>query len=162
MEISRPKAGSINPHEDNNSFFFLFRMLPICRRETLIEKAKKDIPSFDTAKATAEVDKFLMDPEMLDLYIRFGKEVEKDPNFKVPEPPGEQEGLFSLRNIVILYLAFVVFSNGPDLLRGYIADQEVAGTWSATGIAFIDNWVEATSAEAVAQAMARAAKEATN
>jgi hypothetical protein len=98
-----------------------------------------------------------MDAEMLDLYIRFGKEVEKDPNFKVPDPPGENEGLFSVRNIAIAYGSFLLVSRGPDLLRGYIADQQVAGTWQPTGLSFLDAWVDDTSAAAMAEALARAA-----
>jgi hypothetical protein len=125
-------------------------------REALIAKTKADIPSLTVVQATAEADKFLMDAEMLDLYIRFGKEVEKDPNFKVPDAPDDSGGLFSVRNIAIAYGSFLVASKGPDLLRGYIADQQVAGTWHPTGLSFVDGWVDETSATAVAAALARA------
>jgi hypothetical protein len=41
-------------------------------------------------------------------------------------------------------------------LRGYIADQQVAGTWQPTGLSFLDAWVDDTSAAAMAEALARA------
>lgn len=98
-----------------------------------------------------------MDAEMLDLYIRYQKEVEKDPDFKLPDPPKDDDGLFSLRNIAIAYVSFLSITKGPDIFRGYIADQQVTGTYQPTGIPFIDAWVDKTSPEAIAEALTRAA-----
>jgi hypothetical protein len=103
-----------------------------------------DIPAFDRAKAEQEVDKFLMDYEMANLYIQYGKEIEKDPDFVVPDT-NEEEGLFSFRTVVIVYLCYVAVTTIPDMVRQYIAEQEAAGTWSPTNIAFIDDWIASTS-----------------
>lgn len=117
-----------------------------------------DIPSFDRSKAEAEVDKFLMDCEMVNLYIQYGKEVEKDPDFVVPDN-NEEEGLFSLRNVVIGYLGYVVATSVPEIVRRYVAEQEVAGRWSPTNVGFFDDWIERTSPEATARVL-KAAGEA--
>ncbi len=45
-------------------------------RAELIEKTLADVPKFDGATAETEVDKFLIDSEMVNLYIRYQKEVE--------------------------------------------------------------------------------------
>jgi hypothetical protein len=82
-----------------------------------------DIPAFDRAKAEQEVDKFLMDYEMANLYIQYGKEIEKDPDFVVPDT-NEEEGLFSFRTVVIVYLCYVAVTTIPDMVRQYIAEQE--------------------------------------
>lgn len=113
-------------------------------REDLIVKTMTDIPAFDRAKAEQEVDKFLMDYEMANLYIQYGKEIEKDPDFVVPDN-NQEEGLFSFRTVVILYLCYVAATTIPDMVRQYIAEQEAAGTWSPTNIAFIDDWIASTS-----------------
>lgn len=129
-------------------------------REDLVSKTMSDIPSFDRTKAEEAVDKFLLDPEMLNIYIQYGKEVERDPNFKVPDAPKDDDGLFSFRNVVILYILFIAATTLPDLFRDYVADQQIAGTWSATGLGFLDNWIDETTPAATAAALERAAKAA--
>lgn len=119
-----------------------------------------DIPSLDRPKAEVEVDKFLLDAEMLNIYIQYGKEIERDPNFKVPEAKNSEDGLFSFRNLVIVYIIFIASTTLPNLLREYVADQEVAGTWTATGIGFLDKWIDDTSPAATAAALERGAKAA--
>lgn len=121
-------------------------------RQELIEKTLTDIPKFDRETAEKEVDKFLMDAEMVNMYIRYQKEVEKDPNFTVPNVEKENE-LFSLRNILLLYVAYVAATSGPEALRNFVADQELAGTWHDTGIAALDQWLhDTTSAGALTRA----------
>jgi hypothetical protein len=128
-------------------------------REDLISKTMTDIPSFSREKAEMEVDKFLMDCEMVNLYIQFGKEVEKNPDFVVPETQ-EENGLFSVRNIVFGYLAYVTATSIPQVIRRYVAEQEVAGTWKPTNVAFFDDWIDKSSAEATARVIQKAAEKA--
>lgn len=147
---------------------FLFRRsyafaLPclINSREDLIAKTLTDIPSFDRLQAKAEVDKFLMDYDMLNLYIQYGKELEKNPNFVVPaDKDFQDDGLFSFRNIVGAYIAYVIATTIPNVFRGYVAKQEVAGQWTPTNIQFLDDWIERTSPEATARVLQRAANAA--
>jgi len=105
------------------------------------------------------VDKFLMDAEMVDLYIRFGKELEKNPDFVVPETE-VKEGLFSLRTVLLCYIGYIGFGIVSKVFRNFVADQEIAGTWQGTNIGFIDDWIQNTSAEATAEALKRAAEAA--
>lgn len=98
-----------------------------------------------------------MDAEMIDLYIRFGKELEKDPDFVVPDTEPKEEGLFSLRTVLLAYIGYIGFGIVSKLFRNYVADQEIAGTWEGTKIGFIDEWIQNTSSEATQQALQRAA-----
>lgn len=126
-------------------------------RGDLVEKTMKDLPKLDRSLAENEVDKFLMDAEMIDLYIRFQKELEKNPDFVIPEAEQQEEGLFSIRTVLIGYIAYIGFGVVSKVFRGYVADQEIAGTWQDTNIGFIDDWIQKTSPGATQQALQRAA-----
>jgi len=136
------------------------------RREDLIEKALQDIPTFDRATAEAEIDKFLLDAEMLDLYIRFQKAVEEDPEFSVPEErkPGPFEQILSFQNIVLLYAGYFFFVAARDKFRRYVAEQESLGEWKGTNIQFIDDWIDKTrdAANAALEATSEAATSSTD
>ena len=131
-----------------------------CSREDLIQKTLTDLPKLDRPQAETKVDKFLLDAEMIDLYIRFGKELEKDPNFVVPETVEPDEGLFSFRTVIIAYIGYIGFGIVKNVFRGYVANQEIAGTWQGTNIGFIDDWIQQTSPAATQQALQRAAEAA--
>lgn len=118
----------------------------------MIQKTLDDISAFNGEKAASEVDKFLMDGEMVNLYIQFQKEKEKDPDFVVPGAEEEEE-LFSFRNLVFAYIAYVVFfKSGPVAFRNWVAQQEAAGTWHGSGIQAIDDWLANTPAVPVPDA----------
>ena len=104
-----------------------------------------DIPSFTRAKAETEVDKFLLDAEMINVYINFGKKLEEDPDFKVPDSAEEDSGLFSFRNIIALYIGYVALTSTPQYFRRWVASQEAAGTWHGTNIPLIDEWIRNTT-----------------
>merc|ERR1712176_241561 len=74
-------------------------------REDLISKAMDDIKSFDRKKAEDEIDKFMLDSEMVALFIEYKKRKEENPNLVIPPEP--TEGLFSFRNIVGAYLVYL-------------------------------------------------------
>lgn len=126
-------------------------------REDLITKTLADIPAFDRSQAEAEIDKFLMDAEMMNMYIQYGKEVERDPNFVVPDNE-EDEGLFSVKNVVFAYGGYVAVTALPTIFRRYVAEQEIAGLWKPTNIQFLDDWIEKTSPEATARVLQKAAE----
>jgi hypothetical protein len=126
----------------------------------LIQKTLTDLPKLDRPQAEAKVDQFLLDSEMIDLYIRFGKELEKNPDFVVPESAEPEEGLFSFRTVIIMYIGYIGFGIVKNVFRGYVADQEIAGTWQGTNIGFLDDWIQQTSPAATQQALQRAAEAA--
>lgn len=129
-------------------------------REDLIAKTMSDVQTFDRATAEKEVDKFLMDAEMVNLYIQFQKKLEEDPDFAVPAE--KEEGFFSFRTLVFGYLGYVILTSVPAYFRKYVAEQEAAGTWQGTNIPLVDEWIEKTrpAVEAAQQAAAEAAQSA--
>jgi hypothetical protein len=46
------------------------------------------------------------------------------------------------------------------VIRRYVAEQEVAGTWKPTNVAFFDDWIDKTSAEATARVIQKAVEKA--
>lgn len=124
-------------------FVCLTNFVVVTRREDLVQKTMRDISSFSREKAEKEVDKFLLDAEMANLYIQFMKKKEEDPDFEVPA--AEEEGFFSFRTLIYGYLGFVAFTTIPAVFRNWVAAQEVAGTWHGTNIQAIDNWIQNTA-----------------
>eukprot|EP00579_Thalassiosira_antarctica_P001841 CAMPEP_0201871672 /NCGR_PEP_ID=MMETSP0902-20130614/4545_1 /ASSEMBLY_ACC=CAM_ASM_000551 /TAXON_ID=420261 /ORGANISM="Thalassiosira antarctica, Strain CCMP982" /LENGTH=165 /DNA_ID=CAMNT_0048397729 /DNA_START=311 /DNA_END=808 /DNA_ORIENTATION=- len=51
-------------------------------RDDLIAKFQTDIPSFSLTEATTAADNFLMDGEMLDMYIKWSERKMEDPNWE--------------------------------------------------------------------------------
>ena len=100
-----------------------------------------DIPDFDQAKAEAEVHKFLLDAEALEIMMEFRRRKIADPDFVVPGGEEQEEGLFSVRNLVYLYLAYVAYNAIPKFLGGYVADKMGEGTWTGTGNEKLDEWL---------------------
>lgn len=107
----------------------------------MIDRTMQDIPSLDRAQAEAEVDKFLMDAECLRIYIEFNKRKAEDPDFAL-ESKEEEEGAFSFRNFVFVYLAYVAYTSVPPMFRRWVEGKEAAGEWNGSGIKFIDDWLE--------------------
>ena len=122
----------------------------------MIEKTLKDVDTFDRVKAEEEVAKFMLDAEMVNIYIQYQKEIERDPDFVIPSNE-EKEGLFSFRTLVIIYLIYVAYDSLPKLVRNWIYDQQLDGTWSGTGISFIDDWVVDSESQIAAARVAREA-----
>jgi len=58
-------------------------------RDDLVAKFSADIPKFSPSEVEAEVDKFLMDGEMLDVFIKYNQRKAEDPDWEpiyAPEP----------------------------------------------------------------------------
>jgi hypothetical protein len=87
----------------------------------------------------------------------FDREVEKNPDFVVPDTDKDDNGLFSVRNIVVGYLTYVTTTSiAPQMIRRcsrYVAEQEVTGEWKPTNFGFFDDWIERTSPEATARVL---------
>ena len=109
----------------------------------------QDIPSLDRVQAEAEVDKFLLDSECLRIYIEFNKRKAEDPDFALPSE-NQEEGLFSFRTLVFVYLGYVAVTTIPVFFRRWVESKEAAGEWNGSGIPFIDEWLQNTPSVDVA------------
>lgn len=126
----------------------------------------KDISNISREKAEKEVDKFLLDAEMVrvlvlfilmtcpcirfslsirlstqvNMYINFQTKLEEDPEFKVPTSAGEDEGIFSLQSLLYVYLGYVGAERvAPFLARKFVESQ--GDSYSGTHIEFLDAWI---------------------
>lgn len=112
----------------------------------MVEKALSDISKFDRPQAEKEVDKYLMDPEMLNYHIEFKKALADNPNLIQPE---EEEGFFSFRTLVIAYVSYVfgeiVYRK---VLHNYVNLDFIPG-WGPPDIPAGDAIDAATSVDAV-------------
>jgi hypothetical protein len=59
-----------------------------------VKRTMEDVKKFDKAKATAEVEKFMMDAEMINLNIEFEKRCEEVPGFREMVAKGPQTNIF--------------------------------------------------------------------
>ena len=76
-------------------------------RDDLIAKFKEDIPKFSDAEVSAEVDKFLMDGEMLDLWIKYQQRIREDPNWE-PQYAPEEGPVAKVVNFVSQYAIWII------------------------------------------------------
>lgn len=110
----------------------------------------EDIPSLDEETANKEVEKFLLDKEAIGMYIQFQKMREQDPNFVVPSEEERDEGLFSFRNILILYSIYLAYQILPNLFLSWVAKKQETGSWGGTSFPVIDQWIGDQLAEKAA------------
>lgn len=88
-------------------------------REDLITKFQADIPSFSQSEAESEVDKFLMDGEMLDLYIKYSERKREDPNW---EPQYAEQDNSPLTQIVNFASQYAIWIVGGILLKDVVSN----------------------------------------
>jgi hypothetical protein len=121
------------------------------RKEDLIAKTMEDLPQFDRESATKEVEKFMLDQEAINFYIKFEKKKAEDPDFAASVAKGQEEGFFSFRTLLYVYVAYLI---GNILilpqLRNYVAEQQAAGTWQGTNIPLIDDFLSGPAVQASA------------
>jgi hypothetical protein len=92
----------------------------------------------------------------------FDREVEKNPDIVVPDTDKDDNGLFSVRNIVVGYLTYLTTTSiAPQMICRYVAEQENAGDWKPTNIVFFYDWIERTFPEATARVLQQAAEKVT-
>eukprot|EP00571_Detonula_confervacea_P011584 CAMPEP_0172306982 /NCGR_PEP_ID=MMETSP1058-20130122/7932_1 /TAXON_ID=83371 /ORGANISM="Detonula confervacea, Strain CCMP 353" /LENGTH=200 /DNA_ID=CAMNT_0013019037 /DNA_START=151 /DNA_END=753 /DNA_ORIENTATION=+ len=77
-------------------------------RDDLVEKFQTDIPKFSPSEIETEVDKFLMDGEQLDLYIKYSQRKREDPNWE-PQYAPERTPVQKVVGFVSEYGIYVIF-----------------------------------------------------
>ena len=113
----------------------------------MVEKAMADIPAFDRDRAELEVGKYLLDPEAMNYHIEFKKRLAENPDMLEGQ---EEEGLFSFRTFVIIYIAYVfgeiIYKNTPlyDMV-----DLDWIPGWGPKAVESASEAVEAVSDAAV-------------
>lgn len=118
-------------------------------REDMVQKAMDDVDKFDRQKAGDEIDKYMMDAEMVNLYIEYKKRKAENPDMVIP--PEEEEGPFNFRNFLILYIVYVA---GETLYKKYEESQAPVVEGIADAAAAVSAAVDAPAAalESVATA----------
>lgn len=115
-------------------------------REDLISKFQTDIPSLSPTELQTEVDKFLMDGEMLDIYIKYNQRKAEDPDWEPMYAPEDNSPLRKAVDFVSQYGFYVVLGVlAKDIIDGYIKQggggEAAAGGASAGGEVVVDTLV---------------------
>lgn len=99
-------------------------------REDLISKFLADVPAFSRAEAEIEVDKFLLDGEMLDIYIKYNQRKAEDPNWEPMYAPEDNTFTGKVGNFVSQYGVYLIFGL---LVKDIIQEQLKKGGVDAGG-----------------------------
>lgn len=86
-------------------------------REDLVNKFTTDIPKFSPTEISTEVDKFLMDGEMLDLYIKYSERKREDPTWEPQYAEQDNSPLTAIVNFASQYAIWIV---GGILLKDVV------------------------------------------
>ena len=102
--------------------------LPRPSKEDLVAKFQADIPKYARTDAEREVDKFLMDGEMLDLYIKYNQRKKEDPDWE-PQYAAEDDGPFAVvGRIVGTYAVWIIAGILiKDVVTAYMNKRGVGG-----------------------------------
>jgi len=95
-------------------------------REDLITKFQTDIPSFSLTQAAEAADSFLMDGEMLDLYIKYSQRKAEDPNWEPVYAEEDNSPVAQVVNFVSQYAIYIV--------GGILVKDVVTGFMEKNGI----------------------------
>lgn len=79
-------------------------------REDLITKFIVEIPRFSRDEAEKEVDKFLMDGEMLDLYIKYQERKREDPDWEPVYAEQDNSPFAVFSRFISLYGVWILFA----------------------------------------------------
>lgn len=90
-------------------------------REDLINKFQADIPKLSTDRtlAESEVDKFLVDGEMLDLFIKYSQRKREDPTWEPQYAPDDNSPIGKISSFASQYAIWIV---GGILLKDLITN----------------------------------------
>lgn len=107
------------------------------RREDLINKFQSDIPklSADRTLAESEVDKFLLDGEMLDLYIKYSQRKREDPNWEPQYAPEDNSPIGKIASFASQYAIYIV---GAILLKDVVTNFMNKSSW--WGVVSFEHW----------------------
>mmetsp|Transcript_26894 Transcript_26894/g.34510 ORF Transcript_26894/g.34510 Transcript_26894/m.34510 type:complete len:125 (+) Transcript_26894:393-767(+) len=90
-------------------------------REDLISKFQTDIPTLSPTDLQTEVDKFLMDGEMLDIFIKYNQRKAEDPDWEPLYAPENNSPFRKAVDFVSQYGFYVVLGVlAKDIIDGYI------------------------------------------
>jgi len=100
-------------------------------RDDLLAKFRSDMPSLTADSAEAEVDKFLMDGEMLDVMIKYSQRKAEDPDWEPIYQP-EPNAVVKVVNFASQYAVWLV---GGFLLKDVVTNfmAKNAATGAADG-----------------------------
>ena len=103
----------------------------IFSREDLVSKFQTDIPTLSPTDLQTEVDKFLMDGEMLDIFIKYNQRKAEDPDWEPLYAPENNSPFRKAVDFVSQYGFYVVLGVlAKDIIDGYIqkgGDPAAAG-----------------------------------
>lgn len=99
----------------------------LLRREDLVETFLRDNKSFTRERAEMEVDKFLMDGEMITVYINYKKN-EGSMNLR------EEEAKTNPDPLTILLSIYAAWIGGGFVKKTYIDPKFESGEWEPIGI----------------------------
>ena len=96
----------------------------------MIRKFQADIPKLcsDRALAESEVDKFLLDGEMLDMYIKYSKLKREDPNWEPQYATEDNSPIGKIASFVSQYAIWIV--GGillKDLVTNFVSKSDGGG-----------------------------------
>jgi len=115
-------------------------------RDQLIQKFVSDNPKFDEEKATEEVDRFMMDGEMVSKYIEFEKKKADPSNIK-----DEAEATLSDPKTWATYAAWIIGGAGFAAAKNlYIEPKYASGEWEEIKITLPEPFWLQKGAEEVA------------
>jgi len=86
-------------------------------REDLVVKFQNDIPKFTPEEVVVEVDKFLLDGEMLDLMIKYSQRKKEDPEWEPKYAEVDDSPFNAVVNFVSQYAIWIV---GGILLKDVV------------------------------------------
>lgn len=88
-------------------------------KQDLISKFQTDIPKLSPTQAETEVSKFLMDGEMLDLYIKYSRKKAEDPTW---EPVYKEEDNSPVAVFFRIFSQYAVWIGAGILLKDVITN----------------------------------------
>lgn len=112
----------------NTSSFMHNLYIVLSSREDLVTKFQQDLPSLSSTDLQAEVDKFLMDGEMLDIFIKYNQRKAEDPDWEPLYAPENNSPFRKAVDFVSQYGFYVVLGVlAKDIVDGYIKKGGDAG-----------------------------------
>jgi hypothetical protein len=88
-----------------------------CSKQDLINKFQADLPKLSPVETETEVSKFLMDGEMLDLYIKYSRKKAEDPTW---EPIYQEEDNSPVAVFFRIFSQYAVWIAGGILLKDIV------------------------------------------
>ena len=93
-------------------------------RDDLITKFKEDIPNLSQSEVEKEVDKLLMDGEMLDVWIKYSERKREDPNWQPEYAQEDDSPLNQVLSFVSEYgIYFILAFVFKDVISSYFGDK---------------------------------------